>query len=67
MKVEINTDKMNFREKMVAKSVTPIIYKVLYYSYKYYCEHNNIPYTDDNYELYCQYILDLMKEGEVNG
>lgn len=66
MKIEINTDKLTFKEKLVAKNLAPIVYKVLYCTYEYFCEHNNIPFVENNYELYCQYILDLLG-GAYNG
>lgn len=67
MKIDVNFNNLSFKENLVAKTITPIIYKVLYFSYIYYCKQNNIEYTDSNYELYCQYILDKMKGVDING
>lgn len=60
-----NKEKKSFRVRMIEKAITPIIDRLLRVTYDYYCNHNNIPFMEDNYEIYCQYILSDLKESEV--
>ena len=66
MKNEIE-NKLNWKQKMVARAIGPTIEKVLRASYQFYCDKCNISFTDNGLEYYMQDIKYILEKGDNIG
>lgn len=64
--VEI-TNKLNWKQKMVARAIGPTIEKVLRASYQFYCDKFKVPFTENGFEYYMQDIKYILEKGDNLG
>lgn len=66
MKNEIE-NKLNWKQRMVARAIGPTIEKVLRASYQFYCDKFKVPFTENGFEYYMQDIKYILEKGDIVG
>lgn len=57
-------NKLNWKQKIIARAIEPTIEKVLRASYQFYCDKFKVPFTETGYEYYMNDIKYILEKGD---
>ena len=57
-------NKLNWKQKIIARAIEPTIDKVLRASYQFYCDKFKVPFTEIGYEYYMNDIKYILEKGD---